>query len=230
MSQQIFLIKNQSQYLQKLQASLDMFLSEHYPEPQPSILIEDSSVEDLYTKSINYIASTTAFHMSLSVIEFIASLTGLIDTNDLVVDVGTCSGFTGLSIALAGKRDVTLYDFDGIGGEFIKYFIEQEGLTDCRFLPYSPENDKRKKYDWAIALDVLEHSGNQLAFVRWLTNLGRNVAMTYPMSVSFYPPYMSPIDDWVDDEIIVGVIGARYNILENYATNGRRFLIFSTQE
>jgi len=163
MSEQIFLIKNQAQYIQKLQESLGIFVAEYYPEPRPDMLIENSTVEDLYTKSINYMTSTTTFHLSMSTIEFIASLTGLIDANHLVVDVGACSGFTGLSVALAGKGDVTLYDFDGVGAEFIRYFIEQEGLTDCRFLPYSPENDK-KKYDWAVALDVLEHSGNHLAW------------------------------------------------------------------
>jgi hypothetical protein len=222
-SKQIFHLENQTKYLTKLRTALNEFITQHESESLP----ENIPIMDLYTKSAEYLTWTTIYHLDLSTIEFIASLASLIAEDDSVIDVGACTGFAGFSVALAGRNNVTFYDFEGIGAEFIRYFIDQEELTErCKFLPYSLKNDKQK-YTWSIALDVLEHSGNQLAFLQWLANLGEKVAITYPLSVPFNPPYIQLIDDWVDDEAIVELVGKRYNILENYTTNGRRFLIFS---
>lgn len=226
MSKLDFLIKNQNDHIRKLQASLNEYLS----KVQDTIPVSDTqSLMEVYTQSIDYVTSTTRYHLEGPIIRFIASLSVLISPKDAIVDVGTCSGFTGFLMALAGKLDVTFYDYEGIGSDFIEYFIEQEDLAEqCRFLPYSSDNDKRK-YDWVIALDVLEHTGNQLAFIKWLTNMGKNVAITYPMSIGFTPPWFKVVDDWVDDEAILKIIGDRYVISKNYTTQNRRFLVFHTR-
>ena len=79
--------------------------------------------------------------------------------------------------------------------------------------------------DWAIALDVIEHTGNHLGFLRWMKELGSTVVFSVP-NPPFLPPYMPVVDEWVDTQAIIWTIERRHQLLDTLQDNGRTYLVY----
>lgn len=195
---------------------LKIFLSDK--ESRPDFL---SDKRLTYTDSPEYLLYTTSFHHDASIRALIEPLSPPVGTT--IIDVGCCSGFTGLSLAMNGYR-VAFHDFEGLGLSFIRWFSDRQELN-TQVIPYGSEMTER--YDLAIALDVMEHTGNHLGFIRWISSLAHKVIVCYPL-MPFAPPYSDQIDEWVDDQVIRSVVESRYKLFDDYlSTSGdRRFLIW----
>lgn len=195
---------------------LKEFLSDKEPVP-----ISLSDKHQTYTASPEYLLYTTSFHHDHWIKELIDSLRPPAGTN--FIDVGCCSGFTGLTLALRGYG-VTFHDFEGLGLQFVRWFSDKHSLN-TRIIPYG--QDLPESYDIAIALDVLEHTGNHLGFLYWISGLAKKVVITYPL-LSFVPPYDNRLDEWVDDQAIRSIVESRYHLVDDYSQASRRYLIWKT--
>lgn len=185
------------------------------------------SVDDLpgtYTNSPEYLKHLISFHADGTKQEALSWLREHIHRDESLIDVGCAAGFTGLAFALLGYSRVTLHDFEGLGLGFARWFVERYALP-VSVVPYGMSVDR---HDWAVALDVIEHTGNHLGFLRWMDELGRTVAITHP-TVEFTPPYAPVLDQWVDGEALVWCIERRYRILEHGFKHNRRFIVFTRE-
>lgn len=79
--------------------------------------------------------------------------------------------------------------------------------------------------DWAIALDVIEHTGNQLGFLRWMKDLGSTVVFSIP-DTPFLPPYVPVVDAWVDTAALVWTIEKRYHLIDMVTDSDRTYVIY----
>lgn len=175
-----------------------------------------------YTASPDYLIYTTSFHHNRNVKAFEESIRPPVGTQ--IIDVGCCAGMTGLALAMRGYP-VTFHDFEGLGLQFVRW-ISSKRTLDTQVIPYGDQLTRR--YDIAIALDVLEHTGNHLSFVRWISGLAGRVMICYPLSSGFEPPYVNVLDEWVDDEMIRLAVSHRYRVLHDQNPDGRRFLVWET--
>jgi hypothetical protein len=195
---------------------LKRFLSDR--EPFTDYLLDKRRT---YTASPDYLIYVTSFHGNRNVAAFEQSICAPLGTR--FIDVGCCSGVTGLNLALRGYH-VTFHDYEGLGLEFIRWFSKEHRL-DTKVIPYGEET---VNYDVAIALDVLEHTGNHLAFIKWISSLADKVMICYPLSVPFAPPYENVLDEWVDDKAIRQIVSERYKVVSDENPDGRRFLVWRT--
>ncbi len=182
-----------------------------------------SDKERTYTASPDYLISVISFHGNRNVAAFEESVKPSAGTK--IIDVGCCSGITGLNLAVQGYP-VTFHDFEGLGLDFIRWFSERHALN-TEVIPYGQELERH--HDIAIALDVLEHTGNHLAFIKWISYLAGRVMICYPLSVPFMPPYEKVLDEWVDDLAIRDIVRHRYKLIHDEAPGSdRRFLIWES--
>lgn len=186
----------------------------------PSVSIEDKQAT--YTRSSEYLVYVTAYHHTADFARFITDLVGQISPYHSIIEVGCSSGFSGLTLTRYGRRNVTFHDFAGLGLEFLGWYGKEEGLP-LTTIPYT--NPTAVRYDWVLCLDVLEHTGNHLGALRWLEELGDNVALAYPL-MEFVPPFQNVMDEWVDDEIIQMTLVKRYTVLETRIADGRRYTTY----
>lgn len=175
-----------------------------------------------YTASPDYLIYTVSFHGNRNVAAFEEAIKP--PAGSTIIDVGCCAGITGLNLAWQGYP-VTFHDFEGLGLDFIRWFSSRHQLN-ATVIPYGDELPIC--YDLLVALDVLEHTGNHLAFVHWISTLAHQVRICYPLSAGFSPPYANVLDEWVDDEIIRETVAKRYRIIRDEDPDGRRFLIWDT--
>lgn len=173
-----------------------------------------------YTASSDYLIYVTSFHGNRNVAAFEESIK--LPLGARFIDVGCCSGVTGLNLAMRGYQ-VAFHDYEGLGLDFIRWFSEKHHLK-TEVVPYGQE--LVNSYDVAIALDVLEHTGNHLAFIKWISYLAGRIMICYPLSTGFSPPYENVLDEWVDDRAIREVVKERYRLIHDEAPDGRRFLIW----
>ncbi len=175
---------------------------------------------EAYSESPAYQMYSIEFHDDPQVYSFLDAL--LLNAPDTAsfVDVGCCTGVTGLCLAMAG-RYVTFHDYEGLGPDFVKHMLAKYNLSGG-FIPYGyPIN----RHSIAIALDVLEHTSSHTSMLTWMTELGDNVAITYPVH-PYRPPFINYVDQYVDDAAIMLVVEQRYNIIFTAIANGRRFLVY----
>ncbi len=193
-----------------------------YPEVAVLALpgYKKATSEQYYTQSPWYLLYTTEFHDDPNVSNFINMITSRTLTGTTFVDVGCGSGMTGLLIALQGFA-VTFHDYESLGMDFIRGFIARHGLS-ASVIPYGEEVPR---HTVAIALDVLEHTSSHVSTLRWLRELGINVALTYPL-LPYRRPYIREVDEYVDDEAMMLVANQRYNVVFATIHNKRRFLIY----
>jgi hypothetical protein len=191
---------------------------------------QDSDVEisvdaklDTYTRSAAYQIGVTQYHATEDTALFILDLAQRIHPSDTIVDAGCASGFAGLSLAQFGRGRVIFHDYPGLGLSFLDWFIKNEPLEQARVVAYT---EPIEQHDWCLACDVLEHTGNHLAALKWFATLGKKVALCYPLSIGFSPPYVNVIDEWVDDEMIQAAIARRHTILDTAIRDGRRCTIY----
>jgi hypothetical protein len=174
-----------------------------------------------YTNSPDYLIYTLSFHGNRNVAKFEQAIAPPPKTS--FIDVGCCAGTTGLNLALRGYH-VTFHDYEGLGLEFIRWFADRHKLS-CQVVPYG--QDISKRFDIATAFDVLEHTGNHLSFIKWISGLARRVMICYPI-MPFSPPFENVLDEWVDDEMIRHVVSSRYRLVYDDKPDGRRFLIWES--
>jgi len=141
-----------------------------------------------------------------------------------VVDAGCMYGLAGMAFAARGHQ-VFFHDYPGLGLDFCAWYAQRQGYQNVACVPYGAP---LRRADMCLALDVLEHTGNHLQTLRWLKELGHVVAMTYPTSIAFAPPYepTRDLDEWVDDEALSWVLQARYDILFTSLQYNRRMVLF----
>ena len=180
-----------------------------------------------YTESPSYLRYLGDFHHQNAVVEFMDWLLANIEPSATVWDVGCVNGYTGLVLALHGY-DVAFHDYEGIGLDFIRWVepilgdINGNGVK-ISITPYT--TDAVLKRDWAIALDVIEHTPNALGFVRWMKELGDTVAFSFP-EARFLPPYLPVLDQWTDGEALRWVIDKRYDLKTSFIADGRTYIVF----
>jgi len=175
-----------------------------------------------YTGSPEYLTYTTYFHHDVHVKEFTEGINPR--PGSTFIDVGCCSGFTGLLLAHRGYK-VTFHDFDGLGLKFVRWYSEKHNL-DTDVIPYGQELPVR--YDIAISLDVMEHTGNHLGYLRWITELADRAMICYPL-MPFSPPHDDVLDEWIDDNAICDIVNCRYKLVDSYIAGGnRRFLVWDS--
>lgn len=179
--------------------------------------------KSLYTESPMYLEHLGVFHRQTNVIEFIQWLLDTIPQHEKIWDVGCVCGYTGMAFALNGY-DVAFHDFDGLGLDFLRWMKDENvlGYQNITIVPYGEPAPRR---DWAIALDVIEHTTNQLAFLRWMSDLGRRVAFTFPTS-PYKEPFRLPLDQWVDGEAVGWIVERRHNVIHNEIADGRTYIVF----
>ena len=180
-----------------------------------------------YTKSPDYLLNIiAAFHGGSGVRGIVAWLMEQIPPSTSVIDVGCVCGFTGLPLAMAGRL-VTFHDFEGLGLQFIRWFAEKEGLP-VTIAPYgetiSPAHADTP-HKWSIALDVIEHTGEHVGFLRWMKTLGGTVAFSHP-HIRWHEPWQTKLDEHVDHEALRTIIEQRYEILHESNTAGRQFMVY----
>ena len=175
-----------------------------------------------YTASPSYLRYLGDFHTQRAVVEFMEWLLGAMPKDATVYDVGCVCGYTGLPLAMRGY-DVAFHDYEGLGLQFVRWFTGQHnGALATSVVPYGQPTQQR---DWAIALDVIEHTSNQLGFLRWLKELGRTAVFSFPMA-TYLPPYNNPLDQWVDGEAILWILERRYNVIEHYVADMRTYVVY----
>lgn len=202
-------------YRELITNDLKYYLREVVGAVTPPMSIDDK--RSTYTESGDYLLYTTQYHTDAGMAELMNYIYKIPARS--VIDAGCCSGFTGLLMALKSYYDVIFHDFEGLGLKFIRWFIEKHSLN-AEVVPYGEKIDCA---DLAIALDVIEHTGNHLSFIRWMNGLGRSKVICYPL-MAFAPPYVDVMDEWVDDEAIRQIVGSRYETIFDWSQNGRRFL------
>lgn len=202
---------------------LQQCLAEYLDPEDGSILPSADDKMRTYTESAVYISATTAFHFNDRVAEFFAFMLDLIKPDERIIDVGCCSGFTGLLLMLNNRYNVQFHDFDGLGLSFVRSFLQSRRYSQASVVPYG---DQPKPSDWVVALDVLEHTGNHLGFLHYLDGLGDKFVVTYPL-MTYRPPFVNVIDEWVDDVAIEHIIDQRYDMIKSYTTDGRRYMIYT---
>jgi len=179
----------------------------------PRHMSDDTDKIGTYTKSTDYFYQTLEYHRS----PYVRSFNGLalqvlpgFKLHD-VVDVGCAWGITGLTFAMQGTP-TTFYDYDGIGLDFLRWAKHDTSVgKNINVVPYG---EPIKRHGMCLAFDVLEHTGNHLAALRWFKELGDLVVMCYPTRVPRLEPYKPyGLDEWVDDEAIMWVIQRRYQLV-----------------
>lgn len=185
--------------------------------------ISTANLRATYTESTSYLMAVICqFHAQMPVLKFTDRLMAEISAGATVVDVGCAGGITGLTLAREGFR-VTFHDFEGLGLDFVRHYAAREGL-DVRVVPYG-EEPAGFHHDWAVALDVIEHTGNELGFLRWMKQMGDTVAFSIP-TVGFEPPYRPVVDAWIDREAVEWVVRRRYEVLYWQMIENRTFVVF----
>lgn len=178
-----------------------------------------------YTASGDYLIYTLTYHTGTDMIEVMERLKEL--KVDSVIDVGCCSGCSGLLLLEERYYDkMTFHDFEGLGLSFLRWLVDKHQIKNVMITPY--DEGQPEKHDLAIAFDVIEHTGNHLGFLKWISSLGKQVAISYPM-MKFVPPYVNVMDEWIDDEIIRMAVEKRYKVIWDYKRTGRRFLSWETE-
>jgi cyclopropane fatty-acyl-phospholipid synthase-like methyltransferase len=184
---------------------------------------EQGDLMGLYTRSALYLQrNVAAFHKQQATIRFTVWLAAHIPPGATVWDVGCSCGITGLLLAERGY-EVGFYDFEGLGLAFVRWYAGEEGLA-VEVLPYR-EHPPPARRDWAIGLDVMEHTGNHLGFLRWMKDLGETVAFSVP-HVTYRPPFVLVLDQWVDVEASEWVIERRYETLYHKGGDGHTFVVY----
>ena len=173
-----------------------------------------------YTRSPAYLKYCSAMHHEDVAWRAFDWLLNDIREGESVVEAGCLTGMAGLRLAAAGKR-VTFHDFEGLALEFIRWYIQQNGVT-ASVVPYGK---RVEQHDWCVSFDVLEHTCNVLGAVRWFKELGRTVAMTYPI-VPYQHPHVPVIDEWIDHEALMWVLEQRYEVLERWERGTRKFIVY----
>ena len=177
-----------------------------------------------YTRSPGYLRYLGAFHSQPQVNDFMGWLISAIPQGSTIYDVGCVCGYTGLVLALAGF-DVAFHDYEGLGLDFVRWMHESNEDLNISVIPYGQPAPKR---DWAIALDVIEHTTNQLGFVRWMADLGRVASFSFP-GVAYTPPFEFPLDQWIDAEAILMTISLRYRVTRCNVVDGRTYITFDAE-
>jgi len=180
-----------------------------------------------YTESPEYLLNIiAAFHSGSGVRGIVAWLMEHIEPSQSVIDVGCTCGFTCLPLAMAGRL-VTFHDFEGLGLQFIRWFAEKEGIP-VQVVPYGDDHgltESEKQRKWAVALDVIEHTGEHVGFLHWMKTLGVTVAFSHP-AIRWHEPWQTKLDEHVDHEGLRMVIEDRYEILHESNTAGRQFMVY----
>lgn len=218
----------------KLRTALKEYLDKRNA---PEILVEEDGrykieadkLQQLYTESPAYQLYITEFHDEPNIISFLNYVSDSakdtfkeLGVKTSFIDVGCGSGFTGLSLALSGDYFVTFHDFEGLGLDFIRDYLDKNDNIRGQVIPYGLQV---KRHTVAIALDVMEHTHNHLCTLRWLKELGDYVVLTYPL-MPYKPPFIVEIDEYVDDEALLYICEKRYKVILSKVVNGRRFLIY----
>ena len=218
-----------SQYLKELvyvTAHLEVYINTH--DPNISVPISAEAKQGTYTASLDYLAYCSQFHYTPPMEHFFCHyLAAHIQDGQNVLEVGCLTGTSGLVLGRLKQVHLSFHDFEGLGLDFIRVYCQLEGIK-AEVIPYAPTGLLRGGYDWVLALDVLEHTGNHLGFIKWVASLGYNVALCYPITTYFSPPHVAVLDEWVDDEAIQWTIERRYKMIVSYCLDGRRYMIFST--
>lgn len=198
-------------------------LSEFMATQDSSVPASPEAKLDTYTRSAAYQFSVTQYHTTEDTARFMLDLVERIHPSATIVDTGCASGFAGLSLAQFGRGRITFHDYPGLGLDFLAWFIESEPLEQAQVVAYSQPIEQ---HDWCLACDVLEHTGNHLAALKWFATLGKKVGLCYPVSIPFSPPYVNVIDEWVDDGMIQAAIAKRHHILDTVIRDGRRCTVY----
>ena len=200
-------------------------------ENPESKIVDPYDKQATYHKSVKYLFDYSGdFHTSHLVERYIREFLESLDEKQNIIDVGCAIGHTGIKFVEQGHH-VTFYDFAGVGLLFLEWLKDDQDYHNMKTLPYGKLDDCRKleqRFDIVLAFDVLEHVGNHLGFLKWLENLGNKVVLCFPYTVSFLPPYVPTLDEWVDDEVICNTIRDRYADVEFTRLDGRLFAQYST--
>ena len=86
-----------------------------------------------------------------------------------IIDVGCASGLTGFRFVNKGHL-VTFHDFEGIGLEFIRWFLKDRKYGNAHWVVPYGNSLPYGRYDAVVSIDVLEHTGNHLGYLKWLEN------------------------------------------------------------
>jgi hypothetical protein len=179
-----------------------------------------------YTKSTDYFFETMEYHRCPYVQEFNGVALQAMGAFKMhtAVDVGCAWGVTGLVVAEHGIP-VTFHDFEGAGLDFLRWTKNNGNLKDkINVVPYG---DPIKRHGTCLAFDVLEHTGNHLAALRWFKELGDLVIMCYPTRVPLLEPFKPyGLDEWVDDEAIMWTIQRRYQLIYSSLRYSWRSIVF----
>lgn len=183
---------------------------------------------EIYHSDMNYLWWTSLWHSGAIPQAWFDIIAEGVGPGVRVLDVGAGHGFSGLSLGMMTGAQVDFYDFDktSLGAEFIRAMGTKYGLS----LGVYEYGEEIGGYDLVVAADLLEHTGNHLAGLRWIGSLGKRMHMCYPVSVEYLPPYVKRVDDWVDDEVIMSVIPHRYALEGTDVADSRRFVSFHQKE
>lgn len=210
-------------------AGLGEFFTVQGLQPEPPVSTAGGKTADelneLYTRSANYLQYTTVYHTSEPVLTFLCKLSELeIET---VIDLGCASGYTGLVWALYGKR-VRFMDFDGLGLKFVNWFVNKHEL-DAEVVPYGAEFGL-PPCDLLCSFDVLEHVPNHLHFIDWASTMAGQVAMCWPLMSDIPPPYELVVDGKVYDGVVKEYLSRQYNVKQSYVAQGRSFAHWAVEQ
>lgn len=200
------------------------------PEPMPSTAETDgvhyitTDYMRVYTESPAYLgADICDFHCQPAMVEFTHWLLQQVKPDSTVIDVGCSTGFAGLTLAMDGHA-VTFHDYEGLALEFIQWFAYHAGIA-VDIVPYA-RGLELPRYDWVLALDVIEHVSNQFAFLRWVCELGDNVALTFPQ-VGYEPPYIQRLDEWIDADMVLAILRTGgWDVRRHYVADTRTFIVY----
>lgn len=180
--------------------------------------------DHVYINNHGYLASTTAWDKTERKFLILEAILEYIPKDNHIMDLGCATGMTGMALLLYGYKHVTFCDYDGLQLEFLRHALPAIPSFTGRWdiVPYGEE----KKVDAVVALDVIEHVGKHLNFLRWVQELSRKYfVISYPFIGDFDKPYQAVIDGWVDDEVIGSVLNARHTLLVWEANHGGRLAI-----
>lgn len=186
------------------------------------------TLPSLYQTSLKYLLATMGYHQDAELECFLVKVRERIQQEGKVLDLGCATGVVGTWFLLQGYP-VAFQDYMGWG---LKFLQEQPWESIVNWEVDVPEiiayGHQVLDVDWVLALDVIEHAGDPLRFLHWIGKLGKNIALSYPIEIPFQPPYLPQrTDEWVDDEAVNWVVAKRYNLLESYKANGRRYIAYS---